>query len=415
MPYRIFDIEVTHPLTSITISQNDTGVAVILRYKGRPIDFWMQPLRENSELPFRGLSQRMDGEVSARLISEYIREELLIKSKHTRLPSVTIAICTKDHPNQLNRCLKSLGQIQPPIFGSPPFKDILVVDNASSDYRTRELVASVPDVRYVFEPKPGLNFARNKALQEAKGELLAFIDDDVVVDHRWLDGLMEAWVENPDAAAFTGLVLPYELDTEAQIIFERRGGFRRGFDKIRYGRSLPGNLLYPCGAGIFGAGANMAFKREILLNLGGFDNALDTGAYLPGGGDLDIFYRVIRAGYPLVYEPLYMVFHQHRREIKALRHQYRKSWGVGFMAFIVKCFKADPPQRAKITLLVIWWFLHQLWHLRKSFQGRDALPPNLILAELAGGLFGLFGAYQQSVKRTEKIKQKFLADEVPAL
>jgi hypothetical protein len=52
---------------------------------------------------------------------------------------------------------------------------------------------------------------------------------------------MEAWAENPDAAAFTGLVLPYELATDAQILFEQRGGFRRGFEKIRYGQVLPGN------------------------------------------------------------------------------------------------------------------------------------------------------------------------------
>jgi GT2 family glycosyltransferase len=291
------------------------------------------------------------------------------------------------------------------------FKEIMVVDNAPSDRRTKNLVASLPEVHYVCEPKPGLNFARNKALQEARGDLLAFIDDDVKVDRYWLAGLMEAWGENPDAAAFTGLVLPSELGTEAQIMFERRGGFRRGFDKIRYGQTLPGNSMYPCGAGIFGAGANMAFQRKILLSLGGFDVALDTGPHLPGGGDLDIFYRVIRAGYPLVYEPRYMVFHQHRREIKALRRQYWKSWGLGFTTFVVKSFKTDPPQRANITRLVIWWFMDQLRHLLKSLQGRDPLPPKMILAEFGGGVLGLFGAYQRSVRRTEKIKKQFLASE----
>jgi GT2 family glycosyltransferase len=230
--------------------------------------------------------------------------------------------------------------------------EILVVDNAPSDMRTRKLIASLPDIRYVCEPKPGLNFARNQALREATGELLAFLDDDVTIDHGWLAGLLEAWAENPDAAAFTGLVLPYELVTEAQIIFEQRGGFRRGFEKIRYGQSLPGNPLYPCGAGIFGAGANMAFHRDILIDLGGFDEALDTGTHIPGGGDLDIFYRIIRAGYPLVYEPQFLVFHQHRREIEALRRQYRRSWGLGFMAFVTKCYRTDPLQRPKLRRLL---------------------------------------------------------------
>ena len=106
--------------------------------------------------------------------------------------------------------------------------------------------------RYVLEPRPGLNFARNRAIAEARGALLAFLDDDVVVDRHWRRGLAEAVGENPDAVAFTGLVLPLELATRAQVIFEQRGGFRRGFEKIRYGARLPGNPLYPQGPGYLG-------------------------------------------------------------------------------------------------------------------------------------------------------------------
>jgi len=100
--------------------------------------------------------------------------------------------------------------------------------------------------------------------------------------------------------------MPLRLDTTAQVLFEKRNGFRRGFDKNRFGREVPGNPLYPCGAGIFGAGCNMAFRRDLLRDIGGFDEALDTGTPLPGGGDLDIFYRIIRAGHALVYEPRYL-------------------------------------------------------------------------------------------------------------
>ena len=71
----------------------------------------------------------------------------------------------------------------------------------------------------------------------------------------------------------------------------------------------------------------MAFQRDILRNLGGFDEAMDNEIYPSQGGDMDIFYRVIRAGYSLQYEPNYLVFHQHRRELQALRHQYW-TWGL---------------------------------------------------------------------------------------
>ncbi|BAU13811.1 glycosyl transferase family 2 [Leptolyngbya sp. NIES-3755] len=281
-----------------------------------------------------------------------------------------------------------------------------MIDNAPTDDRTQELVASLPTVRYVQEPKAGLNFARNQALEVANTELLAFLDDDVVVDRLWFEGLITAWAENPDAAAWTGLVLPYELETEAQILFESRGGFGRGFEKIRYGQILPQNPLYPCGAGIFGAGCNMAFRRDVLLKLGGFDEALDTGAPLPGGGDLDIFYRMIRSNNVLVYEPQYLVYHQHRRESEKLRRQYW-SWGLGLMAFVAKSYQTDPPQREQLQRLITWWFQYQTKQLIKSWTGRHPLPAEMILAEIWGGIRGLFGEYPRSQQRIEQIRRQY--------
>jgi glycosyltransferase involved in cell wall biosynthesis len=407
MPYTITDIEVTQPLPTLSLSESDTGIAIILRRKGKPIGFLMQELLAKSVLTPEELAQLIAKELGSKLLQESLREELLPPDNQLPPPSLTVAICTKDRPENLARCLESLVKLQTPNKpeGSPCF-EILVVDNAPSDEQTKELVASLSTVRYVREPKPGLDFARNRGLEEATGDLLAFLDDDVVVDRQWLDGLMEAWAENPDAAAFTGLVLPYELATEAQILFEERGGFRRGFEKIRYGQILPGNPLHPCGAGIFGAGCNMAFRREILLKLGGFDDALDTGAPLPGGGDLDIFYRVIRAGYPLVYEPQYMVFHQHRREYEKLRRQYW-TWGLGFMAFVVKSYQSDPPQRSQLRRLIWWWVKDQLDQFKKSLRGRHALPPAMILAEFWGGIIGLLGEYPRSLRRIEQIRRQF--------
>lgn len=406
MPYTIVDIEVTQPLPTLSLSECDTGIALILRRKGKVIGFLMQALPAKSALAPEELAHLLAKEVGAKILQESIREELLSPPANLTYPSLTVAICTKDRPDNLARCLKSLLQLQKPAKEGSPRFEILVVDNAPSNEQTKEIVASLPTVRYTREPLPGLDFARNRALQEARSEILAFLDDDVVVDRNWLDGFMEAWAENPDAAAFTGLVLPYELETEAQILFEQGGGFRRGFEKIRYGQALPGNSLYPCGSGIFGAGCNMAFRREILLKLGGFDEALDTGAPLPGGGDLDIFYRTIRAGYPLVYEPQYLVFHQHRREKEKLRHQYW-TWGLGFMAFVVKSYQNDPPQRSQLHRLVLWWFKYQFRQFKERLKGRHPLPMPMLLSELWGGIVGLLGEYPRSLKRIERIRRQF--------
>ena len=214
--------------------------------------------------------------------------------------------------------------------------------------------------------------------------MIAFIDDDVTIDRYWLSGLRRAIARYPDAAAFTGLVLPSELETESQILFERAGGFEKSFETIRYGQTLPGNPFYPCVGGKLGTGCNMAFLRKVALDLGGFDEALDTGPPLPGGGDSDMLYRIIRAGYPLIYEPRFMVFHRHRRGYDQLRRQYCRSWGQGLMAFVVKTYGSDVTQRPKLRRLLLWWFGYKLHGLSESLRGKHVLPPGL----LGGGTVG---------------------------
>jgi glycosyltransferase involved in cell wall biosynthesis len=280
--------------------------------------------------------------------------------------------------------------------------EILVIDNAPSDNSTRTAAGRFPEVVYSVERKPGLDFARNRAIEEAGGDLLAYIDDDAVVDRYWLEGLMEAWAANPDACAFTGPVLPYELETRAQITFEEMGGFGNDFNRVRFGREKADSSSYPCGAGMFGCGCNMVFRRQTLIGLGGFDDALDTGAPLPGGGDLDMFYRVVRAGYPLVREPKLLVFHQHRREYASLRRQMW-TWGLGSMAYVSKSYRTDPSQRAIIRRWVWWWAAYQASKILVPFlrRSRGSWPLDMVIAEVAGGVVGLMGEYGRSIKRME--------------
>lgn len=404
MPYALLDLDITEPLPEVALGPDETGMGVLVRRSGKPVGFWMEPLPPGQRLTRDDLSERIAREVGTKLLSESIRDELVEPPDSAGFPSLTVAICTKDRPEALARCLASLEPLRKAASG--PTFEVLVVDNAASDARTRDLVATHSDVRYVAESRPGLDFARNRALEAARGDLLAFLDDDVVVDAGWLGGLRAAWAACPDAGGFTGQVLPYELETPAQILFERGGGFRRGFERIHFGPPTPDDAIYPCGAGVFGTGANMAFRRDVLLALGGFDEALDTGKPLPGGGDHDIFYRVVRAGHPFIYEPTYLVFHQHRRDLEALRRQYW-SWGAAVMAFTVKHYRGDQAQRPRLRRLVRWWFRDQVDRLGRSLRGRHALPVRMVLAELAGGVQGLFGEYGRSTRRTDRIRRAY--------
>jgi glycosyltransferase involved in cell wall biosynthesis len=401
MRYRLGETEVTHPLGSLEFGPDENGAALLIRRNGRPIGFLM---RENSgTLTWspEELNHWIGDALKTKIVEEAIRDELAPPRTNVSFPSLSVAICTRDRVATLNRCLDSVLPLQRK-YGF----ELLVIDNAPSDDTTAKLVKRSSPARYVWERRPGLDFARNRAWMEATGDLIAYLDDDVVVDSGWFAGLEEAWGENSDAAGFTGLVMPLRMDTTAQVLFEKRNGFRRGFDKNRFGREMPGNPLYPCGAGIFGAGCNMAFRRDVLRDIGGFDEALDTGAPLPGGGDLDIFYRIIRAGHVVVYEPSYMVFHEHRASESGLRRQYY-TWGLGFMAFVEKSYRNDPPQRARFRRLVIWWIRDQLLQLCEAFRGKHVLPFSMIFAEFCGGMVGIFGEYPRSLKRIATVRRDF--------
>ena len=222
--YQISSVEIEQPLAAIVIPEGYTGIAVVLRLNDRPVGFFMQP---GERIGVDELAAAIFKHAGKQIVSDKLYAGLRGAIEAGRSPSLDVAICTHGRPDALARCLKSLAAIGLPCEGNR----VLVIDNAPQDERTASAVKDHPGVRYILEPKPGLDFARNRAILESSGELLAFLDDDVVVDHCWLEGLREAWAINPDAGAFTGPILPFELETTAQVVFERMGGFGKSFER----------------------------------------------------------------------------------------------------------------------------------------------------------------------------------------
>ncbi|WP_309092535.1 glycosyltransferase [Phenylobacterium sp.] len=406
MGYLRIDLELTQPPPAIALSPEQDGVGIVARHEGRLVGFAMRELPPGARLEppeAEDLAESLFGR--AVLIDRAARELAARWPEADALlaPTLSIAICTKDRAARLRRLLGSLEAVR----AASPFAslEVLVVDNAPSDDSTRAAVEAFDGVRYVLEPRAGLDFARNAALRAATGDLLAFLDDDVVVDPGWLQGLHTAWTRAPDAGGYTGLVLPFRLDTEAQVQFERRGGFGRGFRPDEFRNARHGNTLHPVGAGILGAGCDMCFDRRLLLELGGFDEALDTGAPLPGGGDLDIFYRVLRAGRAMVYEPSYAVHHEHRETLPQLERQYW-TWGLGFMAFLVKSWRTDPALRPRQAATVWWWLCDRVAAMARAALRRRRLEFRFAWAEFRGGLQGLAGEYDRSRARSRRIREQ---------
>jgi O-antigen biosynthesis protein len=184
-------------------------------------------------------------------------------------------------------------------------------------------------------------------------------------------------------------VLPSELETEAQVLFERYRSFGRGFTPRRVAPEGTGALASRFGAaGDYGTGANMAFRRSLFTRIGAFDPALDVGTPTRGGGDLDMFFRVLKEGHVLVYEPRAIVRHRHRRSMEALRSQIADH-GVSFSAYIVRNALRYPDERLAFARLAGWWWTKTAFRILWPKASPAGALRRLGLAELRGCIVGL--------------------------
>jgi len=286
------------------------GVYVVVWNDGRPIghawfDFKREPL-EPAQAVARAwqLHPALPAGSANRAASE---------ARQLR-PRVSIVVCTRDRPEQLERALTAIGRLD------PAADEVVVVDNASATDATARCVARFPGVRYVREGRPGLDRARNAGVKASSGAIIAFTDDDAEVHPAWLTGLL-AGFQDPDVFAVTGVVLPAELQTEAQWLFETYWSFNKGYRPIVFDAAFvasAGKGAIP--AWEVGAGANMAFRREAFDAVGMFDERLDVGA-AGCSGDSEFWYRLLAEGRSCRYEPAAVVFHHHRRDLAGFRRQ----------------------------------------------------------------------------------------------
>ncbi len=265
-------------------------------------------------------------------------------------PSLTVAICTRGRPEGLSRLLSSLHAQDYPSLR------VLVVDNAPLDDLAREVVdehSSQLDISYVVEPRPGLSRARNRSIEASDGEIIAWVDDDEVCDRWWAAELARGFVEHPGADAVSGMILPAEIDTPAQLLFERYGGHSkgRGFTPQVFSPAsrVAQSPLYPLPP--FGTGACMAFRREAIERIGRFDCALGAGTPTLAGEDAAAFSTLLFLGGTLVWQPTALVSHWHRREQKELRSLFH-GYGRGLGAFYASMIARHPESLAELVRLI---------------------------------------------------------------
>lgn len=344
-PWKVLHIEISEGIPALLLAPDYAGYYVVFWWHGIPLGH-QEILAAQLPMPATQLVnlvlQSITPAVGDRLLDHGFKAPLLVSQNHSydtpvdfqalmalQQPlkqlhqgysqpisaSVSVIVCTRNRPEQLVQCLRSLQNL------SQRPKEILVVDNAPANEATRQVVAQIPGIKYVLEPRVGLSVARNTGIHHSTGDIIAFTDDDAVVHPDWIGRLQQGF-HHPKIMAVSGLMLPAELETEAQFIFHKGIGgpsweYRAlTFDKQFFEETKHQGVPVWC----IGAGVNMAFRRQVFEQLGYFDERLGAGAS-GCSEDSEVWYRILAEGWLCRYEPTAVIFHHHRSDLDSLKKQ----------------------------------------------------------------------------------------------
>ncbi|NEQ28162.1 MAG: glycosyltransferase, partial [Microcoleus sp. SIO2G3] len=338
-------------------------------------------------------------EAIATLEQKYLPNSAI--AEPVRLPahvSASIVIATCNRPDDLRQCLRYLeAQV------SQRQVEIIVVDNNPASGLTAPVVSEFPAVILVNEPRRGANYARNAGIVVSTGDIIALIDDDVIMPPNWLENLIAPF-SRADVMAATGNILPQELDTASQRYFEQfgDGGLGRGFKQFEFnGDSFEWSSMQAVPTWKLGGTANSAFRASIFCHpeIGLPNEMLGPGMPSGAGEDIYIFYKILKAGYTIFYEPTALVWHKHRRSVAGLQHQLY-NYSKGIIAYHLTTFLCDRDVRGLRACLVglpNW----QLQRIKARLQRRcdDSIP--MILNNILGNLAGPWSLWQ-SYRRVKR-------------
>jgi GT2 family glycosyltransferase len=315
---------------------------------------------------------------------------------------MTVALCTRERPVELRRALQSLLRQSDMDF------DLLVVDNAPLSNASKEIVEELhfPRCTYVVEPNKGLSRARNTAVAAVRTEYLAWLDDDEIADTDWVMSIKEGFAHPSTPAAVCGVMLPAELETEAQVRFEQYGGFNKGRGLVAEILHLDPDSgiepLYPLPA--IGSGGNMDFKTAALRSTGPFDQCLGAGTRTHGGEETAIFAILLRSGETILHWPRAIAWHFHRADMPALHKQFY-GYSAGLSAFYASMIRSNPRVLFELFALVPHAFRDL--KAQRGLDQIDQLPSDFPKTLLRAGRKGLLaGAFAYALEYADARRSK---------
>lgn len=385
-PIAVRSVELREPVGPLTDVTGYAGVRVYVMRDDCPLGY-VEIANNEQPVSAERLREAIDAQLPDRRAAAPERQAMLPGD----VP-VSVVVATYDRPDGLRACLRNLLAQQ-----SPRPIEIVVVDNHPASGVTPPVVAEFAGVVLVREPRQGLAYARNAGFAASSGAILVATDDDVTIPATWLEKLIAPFA-CPDVMATTGNVLPAEIETPAQQLFEVYGGLGRGFERKVADQRWFAQFRTAVPTWHLGATANAAFRATIFEHpqVGLMDEALGPGMPSGVGEDAYLFYKILRAGYTIVYEPAAYVWHTHRRTIAALRHQLY-NYSKGHVAYHLTTLLHDRDRRALIRLLCELPASY-FWRLCGWLQPGSVYPLSLLLLELAGNLAGPWALWQSRLR-----------------
>jgi GT2 family glycosyltransferase len=384
-PVAVRMVDLDEPLENLQLPASPSGkpyrrLLAMLRRDGRPVGWTALPVGPSGEVSLAELQSDARGSV----------ESEAGNSRNGGPPPdllMSIVVATCANPERVIGCVEAIQA------GAAGRCEAVVVENrpgnSTVEAELRRRFGDDERIRYVEESRPGLSAARNAGLAAARGELIAFTDDDVRVDPAWVPSLRAAFAALPTVDCVTGLILPLELETPAQLLDERFANYGKGFERRTYSVAdpPPDQPLFPYAAGHFGSGANMAFRTQALRDLGGFDPVLSTGTRSRGGEDLDICVRLLHAGGHLTYEPAAIVWHRHPDTYDQV-HRQAFDYGAGLGAMLTKHVIAGPHRWEIIRRVPKGLRYYVNPQSRKNAMRGSTFPRALVRRERLGLAYG---------------------------
>jgi GT2 family glycosyltransferase len=264
---------------------------------GHPIDDWSFGLVDRQRRPKPALTA----------VSSVFAEVPFAAAEQRQWPKVSVVVCAYNAADTIGECLESIGRLTYPDF------ETIVVNDGSRD-GTGEIARRFAGVRVIDIPNGGLSAARNVGLAEATGEVVAYTDADVRVDPDWLCYLVQPFTTSDVVGSGGPNLVPADDPLVAQCVARAPGGPTHVLLDDRIAEHVPG--------------CNMAFRRDALNAVGGFNPI-----YLRAGDDVDVCWRLQMKGWRIGFAPSALVWHRHRSSIRAYWKQ-QVGYGEGLQWLI---------------------------------------------------------------------------------